>query len=82
MVGPPGLFLGRAEFEQELVAGDVLLPDLAQALEQFFQAPPTHRTLLVHPARAARQHIEFASLVEELDLDGLAGLLPGQCQEL
>ena len=52
-VSLPGLFLGGAEFEQEIITGQFLLLDLAQAFPEPFQSAPTHRALLVRPTPAS-----------------------------
>jgi ribosomal protein S6 len=67
-VSLPGLFLGRAEFEQEIITGQFLLLDLAQALPEPFQSAPAHRALLERPTPASRQDIKFSRLLDQFDL--------------
>ncbi len=60
-VGLAGFLLGRAEFEQQLVARQVLSLQFAQALDQLPQPTPPHRLFLVAPGSAARQNVGLLS---------------------
>ena len=71
----PASFRG-AQLEQQLVAGQRLLAQLVQALDQFFQPAAPHRPFLVATRLAARQHVQFAVLLDQFDLHGVADLLP------
>ena len=67
-ISMPGLFLSCTEFDQQLITGQLLLLELAQAFAEPFQSPPPHRALLVRPASTSRQDIKFSRLLDQFDL--------------
>jgi hypothetical protein len=54
----------------------------AQVANQAAQPAPAHGPLLLHPTRAAAEHIHFVGSRDELDLHGFGDFLPVALQEL
>ena len=71
-----GLLPGRAKLDQQLIAGQLLLSQFMQALDQLLQPAPPHRLLLVAASATAGEHHAFVVLLNEFHLNGVADIGP------
>ena len=78
----PGLFPGRPQLDEQLVAGQLLLAQLMQAFDQLLEPPPAHRLFLVTTCAAAGQDVKLVILFDEFHLNRVTNLRPRPGQEV
>ena len=69
------------ELEQEFGRVEFHAAQLHEPRPQRPERAAPHRAFLAHPVAAAREHVEFALLGEQLDLDSLARPRPGDFEQ-
>ncbi len=76
----PGLFLRRADAQQQLIASGQTLSHGAQSAQKTRQPFAPHRILFGLPPAAFRQNIEFALVLIQLHVNRVAHFLPRQVE--